>query len=149
MEAILFIGIQASGKSTFYQQQFKDTHIRINLDMLNTRNREKCFLETCLKTQQPFVIDNTNPQPEDRKRYIPLIKEQRFKVTGYYFQSKIEAAISRNHQRDPEQQVPELAIKHTYSKLILPTYSEGFDQLFYVQQQPQKQFLVQEWNDEI
>jgi predicted kinase len=36
MEAIILIGIQASGKSTFFQQQFFATHVRINLDSLKT-----------------------------------------------------------------------------------------------------------------
>jgi len=39
MEAIIFIGIQATGKSTFYKDNFFKTHIRINLDMLKTRKR--------------------------------------------------------------------------------------------------------------
>jgi transcriptional regulator with XRE-family HTH domain len=37
VEAIIFVGIQASGKSTFYRERFFDTHLRINLDMLKTR----------------------------------------------------------------------------------------------------------------
>ena len=41
MQLILFTGVQASGKSTFYQQYFYHTHLRINLDMLKTRHREK------------------------------------------------------------------------------------------------------------
>ena len=41
MEAVILIGIQGSGKSTFYRERFFDTHVRINLDMLKTRQREK------------------------------------------------------------------------------------------------------------
>lgn len=41
MEAIIFIGIQASGKSTFYHKQFMNTHMRIRLDLLNTRNNQR------------------------------------------------------------------------------------------------------------
>jgi hypothetical protein len=36
MHAILLIGLQASGKSTFFRERFSDTHVRINLDMLRT-----------------------------------------------------------------------------------------------------------------
>ena len=36
MEAVLFVGLQASGKSTFYRERFFRTHVRINLDMLKT-----------------------------------------------------------------------------------------------------------------
>jgi predicted kinase len=41
MEAVIFVGIQASGKSTFYCQRFFATHMRISLDMLRTRRRER------------------------------------------------------------------------------------------------------------
>ena len=48
MEAIVFVGIQASGKSTFYRERFFATHVRISLDLLRTRHREGRFLQTCL-----------------------------------------------------------------------------------------------------
>ena len=98
MQAIIFVGIQASGKSTFYSQRFFQTHIRINLDMLKTRHREKRLLETCLEIAQSFVVDNTNPTPEDRKRYIEPSKKQGFDIIGYYFESKIADSIQRNQK---------------------------------------------------
>lgn len=52
MEAIILIGIQDSGKSTFYRERFFDTHVRISLDQLKTRHREAAFLHTCLSTGQ-------------------------------------------------------------------------------------------------
>lgn len=45
MQLIIFIGVQASGKSTFYQQQFYSTHLRLNLDMLKIRHRENQLFE--------------------------------------------------------------------------------------------------------
>jgi hypothetical protein len=66
MEAIIFVGIQGSGKTTFYRERFLDRHVRISLDLLKTRNRESAALKTCLETGQPFVIDNTNPRAADR-----------------------------------------------------------------------------------
>ena len=47
MEGVIFIGIQASGKSTFYIENFFDTHVRISMDLLNTRNKELQFLHKC------------------------------------------------------------------------------------------------------
>jgi hypothetical protein len=49
MQAIVFIGIQACDKSTFYHHQFGLTHVRINLDMLKTRYREQRVFGTCLE----------------------------------------------------------------------------------------------------
>jgi predicted kinase len=34
LEAVIFIGLQAAGKSTFYLRRFFRTHVRINMDML-------------------------------------------------------------------------------------------------------------------
>lgn len=49
MQLVLFIGIQATGKSTFYRQRFYDSHIRLSLDMLRTRHRESLLLRPALK----------------------------------------------------------------------------------------------------
>jgi hypothetical protein len=64
MEAIIFCGIQASGKTSFYKEHFFKTHIRISLDLLNTRRKENIFLQTCFETQQRFVVDNTKRSKE-------------------------------------------------------------------------------------
>ena len=65
MEAVIFIGLQAAGKSTFYRQRFIDSYIRLNLDMLRTRHREQLLFRACLEAKQPVVIDNTNPRISD------------------------------------------------------------------------------------
>lgn len=80
MKAIIFIGIQASGKSTFYEMMFKDTPVLINLDTLKTRHREKALFEQCLSSGQAFVIDNTNPTAKDRARYISASRMAKFDV---------------------------------------------------------------------
>ena len=149
MQGIIFIGIQATGKSTFYLQNFANTHIRINLDMLKTRYREKNFLETCLKTKQPFVVDNTNPTIEDRKRYIEPLKSHRFQIIGYYFQSNLLKAMKRNQKRLSKQRIPDKGIRGTYGKLILPKYKEGFDKLYYVKIDSENDFIVEDWVNEI
>lgn len=149
MQAIIFIGIQACGKSTFYQHEFSLTHVRINLDMLKNRHREQRIFETCLEIQQRFVIDNTNPTKLDRQRYIEPAKQHKFKVIGYYFESRVRDAIERNQQRPIAQQIPDKGIGGTAKRLELPTYSEGFDELYYVRLLPEMQFSVEKWQDEV
>jgi len=144
MEALLFIGIQATGKSTFYKQNFIDTHIRINLDMLKTRHRETILVNACLEAKQSFVIDNTNPYRTDRQRYIPLAKAAGFTVIGYYFQSTLKDALIRNQQRSGKARIPEQGIRATLTKLEIPDYSEAFDQLYYVTLADHN-FHVQTW----
>jgi predicted kinase len=149
MEAIIFIGIQATGKSTFFQQRFFNTHVRINKDMLRTRNRERILLAACLEAKQPFVIDNTNLTREARANYIGQAKAAGFRVTGYYFKSALQAALERNRRRSGKSLIPEKGILGAYRKLELPSFDEGFDQLFYVEIADDGQFIVKEWGDEV
>lgn len=143
MDAILFIGIQATGKSTFYKQNFADTHLRINLDMLRTRHRESLILQACLEAKQSFVIDNTNPTQADRHRYIALAKPLGFNIIGYYFQSKVKEAIARNNLREGKAGIPEKGIFATQRRLETPNYLEGFDQLYYATLVENNGFTVQ------
>ena len=149
MEAVILIGIQGSGKSTFYRRQFFDTHVRINLDMLKTRHREKCLLEACLAAKQPFVVDNTNPARADRRCYIEAAKAAGFTVTGYYLQSKIEGCRMRNQNRPTSQVVPLKGLLGTAGRLDLPSLEEGFDKLYYVRLGDDGGFVVEEWKDEV
>jgi predicted kinase len=149
MQAIIFIGIQASGKSTFFQQRFFHSHLRLNLDMLKRRHREQILLGACLDAKQPFVIDNTNATRADRAKYISAAKEAGFSVVGYYFQSKLQDAIARNQQRSGKALIPVKGILATHRKLELPAFDEGFEQLFYVTINDVGEFVVQEWNDEV
>lgn len=149
MQAIIFIGIQATGKSTFFKEKFFDTHVRISLDVLKTRSREKIFLDACIQSRQKFVVDNTNPTTEDRKRYIDLAKAANFEVVGYYFESKLTDSLQRNQQRIGKQRIPERGILAAYHKLQLPTLQDGFDKLYYVQIGEAGSFVIMEWADEI
>lgn len=132
MECVIFIGIQASGKSTFYKEKFFKTHMRINLDMLRTRNREDVFLQASMDTNLPFVVDNTNPTMEERKKYIDLAKAHKYKLVGYYFEPDYDLSHERNEQRQGKEKVPEVGIKSTLKKLEIPSYNEGFDELYIV-----------------
>lgn len=150
MEAILFIGIPASGKSTFYKEHFFATHVRINLDMLKTRRRESLILQACLIAKQPFVVDNTNVLKSERAQYIELARAAGFRVVGYYFQSRLQDALERNSQRTGKANIPEKGLIARHSQLQIPSLDEGFDQLFYVMIDPSsREFMVKEWEDEI
>ena len=90
MELVIFIGVQGSGKSSFYQLHFADTHLRINLDMLRTRRRENAVLQACLESGQRCVIDNTNPTLEERAIYLQKAKAKHFKTIAYFFDVPFE-----------------------------------------------------------
>ena len=128
---IIFIGLQASGKTTFYRERFSDLP-HVNLDTLHTRNKERILIETCLAAGKSFVVDNTNPTRKDRERYIPLAKENGYRIIGYYFQSSISACKERNSRREGKARLPDVALMSVYTALELPDWNEGFDELYYV-----------------
>ncbi len=146
MEAVIFMGLQSSGKSSFYKEHFFSTHVRISLDLLRTRHRERLLLSACLETQQPFVIDNTNPSREERTKYIIAAKGARYSVIGYYFRSKVDECLRRNLSRT--ERIPDVGVLSTAKKFELPTIEEGFDNLKYVRLTPTG-FVVEEWNNDI
>jgi predicted kinase len=132
MEAVILCGIQGAGKSTFCRERLFHTHVRISLDMLNSRHREMILLTACLNARQPFVVDNPNPTTEERARYIAPARSAGFRVVGYYFESRIQDALLRNELRGPGQRVPDRGLHGTYVKLQPPSKREGFDSLFFV-----------------
>jgi predicted kinase len=147
-EAVIFCGIPASGKSSFFKTRFFHTHVRVSLDLLRTRRREKIFLAACLDSRQRFVVDNTNPTRENRDVYIQAARQRGFRVVCYYFDSPAEEALIRNASREKEERVPDAAIRAALSKLERPSLDEGFDLLFHVVLH-QGEFIVSEWRDEV
>lgn len=148
VQGILFIGVQASGKSTFYVQRFFRTHVRISMDLLNTRNKEQRMLETCVDLQQRVVIDNTNPTAAERARYIAQLRAAKYNVVGYYFRSSLSEVLDRNGARPIAEQVPRVGILGTHKRLELPSLSEGFDELYYISIDD-GEFVVNDWQDEV
>ena len=149
MEAVIFIGIQGTGKSSFYLERFFQNHVRINLDMLKTKNRFRLLLTACLEGGQPFVLDNTNVTREVRAEFIAQAKAAGFRVVGYYFQSEIAAALARNSERVGSARISDVGVLGTYKKLEIPQHAEGFDALHYVRIDPEGKFQVEEWADEV
>jgi predicted kinase len=142
MEAVIFVGVQGSGKTSFYLNSFFDTHVRISLDVVRTRQREQLLVSACLQGKQPFVIDNTNPLPSDRARYIGPARAAGFRVVAYFFETSLREAIRRNNQRSGKKKIPIPAVAGTFRKLQRPTLAEGFDALYTVTISEEGKFVV-------
>ena len=130
--AVIMIGIQGSGKSEYIRRELSDRYVVVSLDILNTRNKEKQLIRQCIENGQSFVIDNTNPTRENRVRYISVAKEAGYHIIGIFMQSVLQDCIRRNNKRDGKQKIPPKAIAATSNKLELPSYDEGFDELYFV-----------------
>ena len=129
---VVLMGLQGSGKSTFYHTHLASDYVRVNLDTLKTRAREWELVEECLAEGRSLAVDNTNPTRLDRARYIAPAKAAGYRVVGYFLESKIKACIARNALREGKARVPDKAIAATSNRLKLPSYEEGFDELYFV-----------------
>ena len=142
MQLIIFTGVQASGKSSFYLLNLYHSHLRINLDMLKTRHRENIIFEACSTSKTKMVIDNTNPTREDRARYIGRAKDAGFEVISYYFETDLNSTLERNSQREGKANIPEIGVRATFKKLEVPSLDEGFDEIFKVKIVGNGEFLI-------
>lgn len=129
---MIFVGLQGAGKTSFYQQRFAGTHMRISLDALKTRAREWAALQACLAERKNFVVDNTNPTAQERARYIAPAKAAGYAVVAYYFNCPIEDCLQRNRLRAGKARVPPPALFGTRKRLQPPSRAEGFDAVYAV-----------------
>ena len=144
MEAVILVGIQGSGKSTFYKERFSGTHVRINLDELKTRAREQELVAESLREKRSFVVDNTNTKAMDRARYVAPARAAGYRVVGYFLESSLKDANRRNGQRAGKAKVPVPAIAAALRRLEPLRKEEGFDQLFVVKNLDNGKFEVEE-----
>lgn len=141
---VILMGLQGSGKSIFYKMHLQDDFVRVNLDSLKTRYQEKLLIEECITLQKSFAVDNTNPTRADRQRYIAMAKEHGYSIVGYFMESKIKDCMQRNALREGVARVPEKAIAATSNKLEIPSYDEGFDELYFVKNDGTT-MTIEEW----
>lgn len=132
-ELVVFCGLQATGKSTFYQLRFAQTHLLVSKDrMPNARHRDArqlALVSEALAEGRCVVVDNTNPRLEDRAPLIALSHAAGARVVCYWFGADVGASLARNRNRTGKPRVPDVAIFATRKRLVPPTYPEGFDAL--------------------
>jgi predicted kinase len=143
MDAVIFVGIQGAGKSTFFKHEFFATHVRLNGDMLKTKHRERILLKACFEAKQKFVVDKMNLTFEQRAAYISEAKTRGFRVVGYYFQTDLKKAFERNNRREGKAKVPEKAMTSAFARLQIPVFEEGFDDLFSVRINEYSEFVIE------
>jgi predicted kinase len=152
MELVILIGLQASGKTSFFRDRFAATHAHVSRDNFrNNRNpgrRQRVLLEEALLAGRPAVVDNTNPTAADRAPLIALGKSLNVPVAGYYFASGVEECLRRNQAREGKARVPDVALHATARKLERPSRAEGFDRLYYVRMGGAGGWEILDWQEE-
>jgi predicted kinase len=132
-ELIIFVGLQASGKSTYYHTHLAATHVHVSKDLMkNTRDREAkqaAMIEKALGEGRSVVVDNTNPTPAARAPLVALGRRHGARVLAFYFETTVKDAVARNRQREGKARVPDVAIFVTAKKMVPPGFQEGFDEV--------------------
>ena len=151
MELVIFVGLQASGKTSFYRARFAQTHELVSKDrMPNNRNptrRQLVLVEEALRAGRPVVVDNTNARAADRLPLVVLGHALGARVVAYYFESRVEDCLERNRMRSGKARVPDVALYATRKRLEAPSYAEGFDALYFVRMDAGG-WEVAEWGDD-
>lgn len=151
MEMLIFIGLQGSGKSSFYHSYFSATHVHISKDNFrNASNRERRqgrLIDEAFAAGHSIVVDNTNASRVERGPALAQGRAAGARIIGYYFSSKIADCLSRNNLRHGKARVPDIAIFATAKRLELPLREEGFDELYYVSLDPPMNFNVVPWEE--
>jgi len=113
------------------------THVVISKDLMGRSRKHKNavqeqLIRDALAQDLSVVVDNTNPAVEDRTPLLALGREYGARVIGYYFKSTWEQSRDWNSRRTGRAQVPYVAMASTSKRLVPPTLTEGFDELYEV-----------------
>ncbi len=132
-EAVIFAGLQGSGKTSYYEQHLAATHAHVSRDLQGNTRQELVLMRECLRAGRSFVVDDTNPTREARAALIQEAKAAGFRVIAYYFDTPVRTAIGRNNHRSDKKPVPVPAILRTAKQLQAPACDEGFDEVRVIQ----------------
>jgi predicted kinase len=128
-EAIIFVGLQGSGKTTYFNNHFAATHQHISRDVQKTVEREMTLVRECLRSGRSFVLDDTNATRAARALYIREAKAAGFNVVAYFFDTPVRTAIGRNNHRKDKKPIPVPAILRAAKGLQPPSQDEGLDEI--------------------
>jgi predicted kinase len=135
-ELIVFTGLQAAGKTSFYRDRFATTHVHVSKNAWpNARkkeDRQRRMIEESLRAGRSVVIDNTNPAPLDREPLIAIGRALGVTIVSYSFVATVDEALRRNAGRAGRARVPDVAIYAVAKRLVPPSTAEGFDRLYEV-----------------
>ena len=108
--------------------------------------RRCCSTPVCAPANRSWSTTPTRPEPTARA--TSNRRAAGLRITGFYFQSEIAAALARNAARTGTRRIPDAGVRAVHAKLEMPAVDEGFDQLFYVSLTDDA-FRIEEWRDEV
>uniref|UniRef100_A0A4W4HNS0 PNK FHA domain-containing protein n=1 Tax=Electrophorus electricus TaxID=8005 RepID=A0A4W4HNS0_ELEEL len=138
-EVIVAVGFPGAGKSTFFNTYIiPKGYMYVNRDTLGSWQNCVSACERALKEGHSVVVDNTNPDPESRKRYVDVSQNAGVPCRCFNFSASLEQARHNNRFRemlpsDSKHVTVNDMVFHTYKKkFVSPTLSEGFSEILQV-----------------
>lgn len=135
-EVAVLIGLQASGKTSFYRDVLAATHDHVSKDEFpNARRRQRRqmrLIREALAVGHNVAVDNTNPSVEEWQPIIAAGREHDARIVGYWFPPDPEGSRQRNAGRHAESRVPDVGLDVTIKRLQRPRPVDGFDALLSV-----------------
>ncbi|MFF7969714.1 AAA family ATPase [Streptomyces sp. NPDC007905] len=133
-EVAVLVGLQASGKSTFYAQCLSDRYALVSKDLFprgarNKQQRQMRLVVEHLAAGRPVVVDNTNPSPAEWGPLVETAHTRGATVTAYWFPPDVAGSLRRNATRDGRERVPDVGVLATLKRLRKPSPADGFDQV--------------------
>jgi predicted kinase len=152
MDVVILIGLQASGKTTFYHQRLAADHAHVSKDAFpNARRRQRRqmrLIHDALRAGRSGAVDNTNPSPDEWQPIIEAARSHAARVVGYWFPPDPTASLRRNTARAGKTLVPDIGVYATLKRLRRPRLDDGFDELHVVEFDGTGGFVIQPLTEE-
>ncbi|MFM9629181.1 MULTISPECIES: AAA family ATPase [Streptomyces] len=132
VDVAVLVGLQASGKSTFYAQRLSGRYALVSKDLFprgakNKQQRQMSLVEDHLAAGHSVAVDNTNPSPQEWGPLVEAAHARGATVTAYWFPPDVAGSLRRNAAREGRARVPDIGVLATLKRLREPSPADGFD----------------------
>ncbi|XP_036602152.1 bifunctional polynucleotide phosphatase/kinase [Trichosurus vulpecula] len=140
-EMVVAVGFPAAGKSTFLQEHLVSAgYVYANRDTLGSWQKCVAVCTEALKAGGQAVVDNTNPDPASRARYISCAKDAGVPCRCFHFTASLDLARHNNRFREMigslHPPVSDMVMFSYRKQFVAPSLTEGFSQILEIPFRP-------------
>ncbi|WP_175407356.1 AAA family ATPase [Streptomyces sp. TRM64462] len=131
-DVAVLVGLQGSGKSTFYRQRLSGRYAHVSKDLFprgarKKQQRQMRQVARALAAGTSVAVDNTNPSPEEWAPLVAAARAHGATATAYWFPPDVTGSLRRNAAREGRDRVPDVGVLATVRRLREPSPRDGFD----------------------